>query len=143
MSTSPVTDWISVRRSSPNLSAMAVSSSLRIWRTSASSESTYGLPVWDSYNVTLYNALLALQNAREPFDIVTGKRKYSNMLLEKLTVTTTPDSEHALMVTAECREVIIVRTQVMAVPAEPGRHRNPAKTGGTANKGQKQAVPVR
>ena len=87
--------------------------------------------------------LLALQNAREPFDIVTGKRKYSNMLLEKLTVTTTPDSEHALMVTAECREVIIVRTQVMAVPAEPGRHRNPAKTGGTANKGQKQAVPVR
>lgn len=42
------------------------------------------------------------------------------MLLEKLTVTTTPDSEHALMVTAECREVIIVRTQVMAVPAEPG-----------------------
>ena len=122
---------------------MAVSSSLRIWRTSASSESTYGLPVWDPYNATLYNALLALQNAREPFDIVTGKRKYSNMLLEKLTVTTTPDSEHALMVTAECREVIIVRTQVMAVPAEPGRHRNPAKTGGTANKGQKQAVPVR
>ncbi|MFR4119454.1 MAG: phage baseplate protein [Bilophila wadsworthia] len=37
----------------------------------------------------LYNALLALQNAREPFDIVTGKRKYGNMLLEKLTVTTT------------------------------------------------------
>ena len=109
----------------------------------ASSESTYGLPVWDPYNATLYNALLALQNAREPFDIVTGKRKYGNMLLEKLTVTTTPDSEHALMVTAECREVIIVRTQVMAVPAEPGRHRNPAKTGGTANKGQKQAVPVR
>ena len=72
-----------------------------------------------------------------------SKRKYGNMLLEKLTVTTTPDSEHALMVTAECREVIIVRTQVMAVPAEPGRHRNPAKTGGTANKGQKQAVPVR
>ena len=31
----------------------------------------------------------------------------------------------------------------MAVPAEPGRHRNPAKTGGTANEGQKQAVPVR
>ena len=107
------------------------------------SDHAYGLPVWDPYNATLYNALLALQNAREPFDIVTGKRKYGNMLLEKLTVTTTPDSEHALMVTAECREVIIVRTQVMAVPAEPGRHRNPAKTGGTANKGQKQAVPVR
>ena len=63
------------------------------------------------------------------------------MLLEKLTVTTTPDSEHALMVTAECREVIIVRTQVMAVPAEPGRHRNPAKTGGTAEQGPEAGRP--
>ena len=126
-----------------NISDHAYRNPCKVVIKGASSESTYGLPVWDSYNVTLYNALLALQNAREPFDIVTGKRKYSNMLLEKLTVTTTPDSEHALMVTAECREVIIVRTQVMAVPAEPGRHRNPAKTGGTANKGQKQAVPVR
>ena len=137
-----------------NISDHAYRNPCKVVIRGASSESTYGLPVWDPYNATLYNALLALQNAREPFDIVTGKRKYSNMLLEKLTVTTTPDSEHALMVTAvpgshgirkfgEAREVIIVRTQVIAVPAEPGRHRNPAKTGGTANKGQKQAVPVR
>ena len=126
-----------------NISDHAYRNPCKVVIRGASSESPYGLPVWDPYNATLYNALLALQNAREPFDIVTGKRKYGNMLLEKLTVTTTPDSEHALMVTAECREVIIVRTQVIAVPAEPGRHRNPAKTGGTANKGQKQAVPVR
>lgn len=109
----------------------------------ASSESTYGLPIWDSTNVTLYNALLALQNAREPFDIITGKRKYANMLIENLKVTTDVDSEHALLVTALCREVIVVRTQVMEVPAERGRHQNPAKTGGTANKGQKQAVPAK
>ena len=107
-----------------NISDHAYRNPCKVVIRGASSESTYGLPVWDPYNATLYNALLALQNAREPFDIVTGKRKYGNMLLEKLTV-------------------IIVRTQVMAVPAEPGRHRNPAKTGGTANKGQKQAVPVR
>ena len=95
-----------------NISDHAYRNPCKVVIRGASSESTYGLPVWDPYNATLYNALLALQNAREPFDIVTGKRKYGNMLLEKLT-------------------------------AEPGRHRNPAKTGGTANKGQKQAVPVR
>lgn len=109
----------------------------------ASSESTYGLPIWDSANVTLYNALLALQNAREPFDIITGKRKYTNMLIEKLNVTTNADTEHALMVTAVCREVIIVRTQVMEVPTDRDRHRNPAKTGGTADKGRKQAIPAK
>ena len=89
-----------------NISDHAYRNPCKVVIRGASSESTYGLPVWDPYNATLYNALLALQNAREPFDIVTGKRKYGNMLLEKLTVTTTPDSEHALMVTAECREVI-------------------------------------
>ena len=70
-----------------NISDHAYRNPCKVVIKGASSESTYGLPVWDSYNVTLYNALLALQNAREPFDIVTGKRKYSNMLLEKLTVT--------------------------------------------------------
>lgn len=78
-----------------NISDHAYRNPCKVVIRGASSESTYGLPVWDPYNATLYNALLALQNAREPFDIVTGKRKYGNMLLEKLTVTTTPDSEHA------------------------------------------------
>jgi len=86
--------------------------------------------------VSVYEALQTLQKAREPFDIITGKRKYRNMLIETLSVLTDADSENALVVTADCREVIIVKTQTVS---EPGRHRNPAKTGGTANKGQKQA----
>ena len=55
-----------------NISDHAYRNPCKVVIRGASSESTYGLPVWDPYNATLYNALLALQNAREPFDIVTG-----------------------------------------------------------------------
>lgn len=88
--------------------------------------------------VSVYEALQALQKARQPFDVITGKRKYRNMLIETLTVLTDADSENALVVTADCREVIIVKTQTAFVPPR-SRHRNAGKTGGTANKGQKQA----
>ena len=77
--------------------------------------------------VSVYEALQTLQKAREPFDIITGKRKYRNMLIEMLSVLTDADSENAL-----------VKTQTVSVPPR-SRHRNAGKTGGTANKGQKQA----
>ena len=88
--------------------------------------------------VSVYEALQTLQQAREPFDIITGKRKYRNMLIETLSVLTDADSENALVVTADCRDVIVVKTQTVSVPPR-SRHRNAGKTGGTANKGQKQA----
>lgn len=85
----------------------------------------------------VYEQLLALQRAREPFAIITGKRLYENMLVETLTVVTAADTENALMVSAQCREVIIVETQTTTIPPR-ARHKSPAKTGGTSDKGQKQ-----
>jgi hypothetical protein len=84
-----------------------------------------------------YDKLLELQKSREPFDIVTGKRLYKNMLLATLSVVTDGNSGAALFFSAECREVIIVTTQVTSVPPRP-RHANPNKTGETADKGQQQ-----
>ena len=46
-----------------NISDHAYRNPCKVVIRGASSESTYGLPVWDPYNATLYNALLALQNA--------------------------------------------------------------------------------
>ena len=71
----------------------------------------------------VYEQLLALQRAREPFAIIT--------------VVTAADTENALMVSAQCREVIIVETQTTTIPPR-ARHKSPAKTGGTSDKGQKQ-----
>lgn len=85
----------------------------------------------------MYEKLLQLQAEREPFDIVTGKRLYSNMLLESLTTVTDAKTETTLLVSAVCRQVNIVSTQTVSVPPR-ARHKNPGKTGATADKGQKQ-----
>lgn len=85
----------------------------------------------------VYKQLLALQATREPFDMVTGKRRYRNMLFKSLAVTTDATSENSLMVTATLRQVIIVQTttttlQPTAVQATP------EKTAETDNNGTKQ-----
>ena len=69
--------------------------------------------------IAAYEALLALQEAREPFDFLSGFRLWPNMLLKKLTPTR--DSEHGrvLKFEAELQEVIIVSTQESPA-AEPG-----------------------
>lgn len=85
----------------------------------------------------LYERLLKLQAEREPFDIVTGKRLYTNMLLESLTTVTDAKTEATLLISAVCRHVNIVTTQVASVPPR-ARHKNPGKTGATTDKGQKQ-----
>lgn len=91
-------------------------------------------------SVEFYEKLLELQKKREPFDIVTGKRQHKNMLLESITEITGQDTENSLMFTAQCREVIIVKTQVASVPPRKN-HANPGKTGATTDKGQQQAQP--
>lgn len=92
-------------------------------------------------SVEFYEKLLDLQARREPFDIMTGKRLYTHMLLESLSTVTDADNEHCLLFTAQCREVIMVSTRTVAVPPRQ-RHASP-RTGGTTDKGQKQAQPKR
>lgn len=86
----------------------------------------------------IYEKLLELMRKREPFDIVTGKRLYQNMLIEAVSITTDLTTENALLVAADCREVIIVKVETAEVP-ERKAQKNPARTGKTASKGQKQA----
>jgi hypothetical protein len=88
-----------------------------------------------------YNQLLDLQEALEPFDVVTGKRNYSNMLLQGLSVTTDKTSENMLMVEARFREVIIVQTQVTTLPPIANQA-IPQQTGAIVNQGTQQPQPV-
>lgn len=88
-------------------------------------------------SVEFYEKLLELQKKREPFDIVTGKRQHKNMLIESLSVLTDTDTENCLQFTAQCREVILVKTQVTSVPPSKN-HANAGKTGATTDKGQQQ-----
>jgi len=90
--------------------------------------------------VEVYQRLLELRASREPFDLVTGKRVYKNMLIKSLGVTTDKDTENVLMVTAELRQVILAAVQTVAVPRS--RQRNGNVTGGVDQKGKQQLKPV-
>ena len=62
-----------------------------------------------------YNQLLALQATRKPFAIVTGKRSYKNMLISSLQTITDEKTANVLMVTARCKQIIMVETQTVSI----------------------------
>ncbi|MDD1617191.1 MAG: hypothetical protein LUQ28_12065 [Methylococcaceae bacterium] len=94
----------------------------------------------DDINIT-YQKLLDLQNTAQPFDVVTGKRSYKNMMFKSLSVTTNKDTNSILSVNAELIEVIIVSVTVTNVPGRT-KQKNAGKTGATEKAGSKQATPV-
>lgn len=91
---------------------------------------------FQGYSTIIYEALRGLQQARQPFSVVTGKRFYQNMLIAALEVSTNEASEYSLMARLGLREVIIVSTQTTST----GTPANAAATGGTVNAGTKHAT---
>jgi hypothetical protein len=104
---------------------------------SNSSPAALGNP---SYISTIYSSFLALQAARELFDIVTGKRSYTNMLIETLIETTDKEHENAMMLVIECKEVIIATTQTVSVGASSNMAQ-PQVNGATQQIGTVSATP--
>jgi len=95
---------------------------------------------WDlSAESGVYGLLLSWQASLLPFDIVTGKRSYTNMLIERLQVMTDNHNEYTLMATITCRQVIIVSTSTADVPGmsnsnadqKDGSQTTPTQDGGT------------
>lgn len=102
--------------------------------------SSVGLSIGLSPKET-YQQLLELQERREPFDVVTGKRLYSNMLLRAIEVTTDRTSENVLMATLTLREVIISSTQSVQV-ADKKDMAQGVSTSAVQNSGTKTTKPV-
>lgn len=88
----------------------------------------------------VYDQLQSLQAAREPFDITTGKRIYSNMVLTDMEVTTDQHTENVLLVELHCQEVIIVTTSSTA-PVAQSSQAQPEQTAGQVSQGQQQLKP--
>lgn len=89
----------------------------------------------------IYQQFLDLQSGRTPFDVVTARRKYSNMLIKSLTVITDEKTENALMVTAVCQEIILVNTVTTTVPPADVQ-KSPQKNAPVQNTGTKQTAPA-
>jgi hypothetical protein len=82
-----------------------------------------------------YEAVLALQAEREPFDVSTGKRLYSNMLVAGVTVADDVKAKYTVLASVRCQEVRIVG----ANQAQISDQSIPSKTFGQLNVGQVQA----
>lgn len=89
----------------------------------------------------LYQELRQLQNSREPFTIVTGKRVYKDMLFRALSVNTDVRTENVLSVSGDFQQVILVDVEQTNVPVR-SKQKIPEKTDMTENKGDKKATPV-
>ena len=89
-----------------------------------------------------YNQLLDLQATRQPFAIVTAKRAYQNMLISSLSTMTDQSTANILMITARCRQVIIVQTMVTNIPPRDVQA-NPALTAPVINVGQQSLGPAK
>lgn len=89
----------------------------------------------------IYQQLLDLRAGKKPFDVITGKRDYKNMLIRAIEVTTDNTSENVLMVVLTLRQVIIVETKKTTVaPVE--NQKLPEATGGTEERGTVTPKPV-
>lgn len=100
-----------------------------------------GLPLSTKTLSETYEQLLNLQASRIPFDVITPKRKYPNMLFKSLKQNTDKYTENCLSVVAEFKQIIIVQTQVTSVPPRAAQAQ-PEVTAATSNVGTISAQPV-
>ena len=89
----------------------------------------------------IYEDFLKLQNDRIKFDIVTGKRSYTNMLLVSISNTTDKTSENILSLNLVFTEIITVEVTVTRVPPRSNQS-NAGITGATQKGGKKSALKV-
>lgn len=88
-----------------------------------------------------YQQLLDLQSSRVPFDVVTGKRTYSNMLVRAIEVTTDRTSENVLNCILTLREVILSETQTTTAASKADMSEG-VSTSGVQNTGTKSLTPA-
>lgn len=70
-----------------------------------------GFPTPGGFVGAVYSQLIALQESRVPFTVLTSIRQYSNMLISSISLTRDKKTSQVLMVAVTCRQVIIVSTQ--------------------------------
>lgn len=90
----------------------------------------------------IYNKLLLLQESRVPFDVLTGKRAYRNMLVKSLSTETNKETENALVITAVLQQVILVSVKSVKDAAPPASQNTPQQTMRATDKGTKNLDPA-
>lgn len=87
-----------------------------------------------------YAYLLKLQASRQPFDVITGKRAYKNMLIKSLANTTDRKTNETLDIVVGFKQPNFVKTSTAKI--EIANQSNPQVTVGVQNTGNKNPLPV-
>lgn len=98
-----------------------------------------GGEVGDKYVDAVYSQLLALQESRIPFEVVSSARLYTNMLVTSLRLDRDATNSNALMITATFKQVLLVYTAATTLPPREDQA-NPASTAEIEETGVKQPV---
>ena len=94
----------------------------------------------EGYVQAVYGLFLDRQNALQPFNVTTGKRQYSNMLISSLLVTTDQESEYALNIVVGLKMVIITNTSGGGAFAPAANQSFPEQTSQLENSGTSQPL---
>lgn len=89
----------------------------------------------------IYQQMLDIQASRVPFDVITGKRTYSNMLIRAIEVTTDRTSENVLTCVLTLREVLMAQTQSISV-ASKAEMQEGVSTSPVQDTGTKSPIPA-
>lgn len=87
----------------------------------------------------IYSQLLKLQQSRELISVTTGLRNYDKMLITSLRVDRDEQTSEALMVSATCRQMLIVNTRSTTLP-DQANQADPASTAEVVSMGGKQSA---
>lgn len=93
-------------------------------------------------STTAYNALLALQAAREPIDVQTKLRLYRNMLITNITVGQDKDTSREVQLDITLEEIVIVATEVVTLPEDQLLGSAKVQAASSQSRGRQQPVPV-
>ena len=89
----------------------------------------------------IYQQMLDIQASRVPFDVITGKRTYNNMLIRAIEVTTERTSENVLSCVLTLREVLMTQTQSISVASKADMQEG-VTTSSVHDTGTKSPTPV-
>jgi hypothetical protein len=98
-----------------------------------------GGEVGDKYTDEIYSQLLALYQSREPFDVITSARQYSNMLINSIRRDVDEKTSSTLMVEIVMRQVLIVYTAATTLPPRSDQA-DPASTAEIEESGVRQPL---
>lgn len=94
------------------------------------------------YSARMYGRIITMQGLRIPQQVITGKRLYTNMLIQSVGTETSEGTEYSAIVVVRLRQIIIVQTQTTTVPPKANQAA-PQTSAATENTGTKQpATPA-